>query len=83
MITFNDVLRSAGVDPSVVRLARHQDTRARGRSIYAIWKSPDGPEPVEQYQAIQKPMTASRSVALLPVSWSPRRREANIVHRPV
>jgi hypothetical protein len=54
VITFNDVLRSAGMDPGKVRLARHQDTRARGRSIYAIWKSPDGPELVEQYQAIQK-----------------------------
>lgn len=55
MITFNDVLHAAGVDPGNVRLARHQDTRARGPSIYAIWKSPGGPELVEQYQAIQKP----------------------------
>lgn len=55
MITFNDVLHAAGVDPGKVRLARHQDTRALGRSIYAIWKSPGGPELVEQYQAIQKP----------------------------
>jgi hypothetical protein len=54
VITFNDVLQSAGVDPSKVRLARHQDTRSRHRSIYAIWKSPGGPELVEQYQSIQK-----------------------------
>jgi hypothetical protein len=54
VITFNDVLHSAGVDPSKVRLARHQDARPRGRSIYAIWKSPGGRELVEQYQAIQK-----------------------------
>jgi hypothetical protein len=52
VITFNDVLHSAGIDPGKVRLARHQDTRTRG--IYAIWKSPDGPQLVEQYQAIQK-----------------------------
>lgn len=54
MITFNDILHSAGVDPGKVRLARHQDTRTRDRSIYAIWTSPGGPELVEQYQAIQK-----------------------------
>jgi hypothetical protein len=39
--------------PINVHLARHQDTRARGRSIYAIWKSPDGPKLVEEYQAVQ------------------------------
>lgn len=53
MITFNNVLSSVGVDPINVHLARHQDTRARGRSIYAIWKSPDGPKLVEEYQAVQ------------------------------
>ena len=53
MITFNDVLRSVGVDPAQVHLARLQDTRVRGRSIYAIWTSPDGPQLVEEYQAVQ------------------------------
>jgi hypothetical protein len=53
LITFNDVLRSAGVDPAKVYLARHQDTRAPGLSIYAIWKSPGGPGQVEEYQAVQ------------------------------
>jgi hypothetical protein len=53
LITFNNVLSSVGVDPGNVHLARHQDTRARGRSIYAIWKSPDGPKLVEEYQAVQ------------------------------
>jgi hypothetical protein len=53
LITFNEVLRSAGVDPVDVLLARHQDTRARGRSIYSIWKSPDGQKTVEEYQAVQ------------------------------
>lgn len=52
MITFNDVLRSAGMDPGVVQLARHQDARVRGH-IYAIWRSPGGPELVEEYQAVQ------------------------------
>ena len=54
VITFNDVLRSADVDPGKVRLARHQDTRARGRSIYEIWKEPGGQAIVEEYQAIQR-----------------------------
>jgi hypothetical protein len=53
LITFNDVLRSAGVNPDNVLLARHQDTRARGRSIYSIWKSHEGPKLVEEYQAVQ------------------------------
>ena len=53
MITFNDVLRSAGVNPGHVRLVRHQDSRIRGRSIYAVWKSPGGTELVEEYQAVQ------------------------------
>jgi hypothetical protein len=53
LITFNDVLHSVGVDPAEVQLARHQDTRARRRSIYAIWKSPGGQKLVEEYQAVQ------------------------------
>lgn len=53
MITFNDVLRLAGVDPGHVRLARHQDSRIRGRSIYTVWKSRGGPELLEEYQAVQ------------------------------
>jgi hypothetical protein len=41
------------VDPATVHLARHQDARAPGRSIYAIWKSPGGQKLVEAYQEIQ------------------------------
>lgn len=53
MITFNDVLRSAGVDPAMVQLARLQDKRVQGRGIYAIWKSPGGPQVVEEYFSVQ------------------------------
>jgi hypothetical protein len=53
MITFNDILAAAEIDPAAVWLARHQDARTRGRGIYAIWKSPGGAETVEEYQAVQ------------------------------
>ena len=53
MITFNDVLRSAGLDPATVHLARLQDSRVRGHSIYTIWKSPGGPQLVEEYLSVQ------------------------------
>lgn len=53
MITFNDVLRSAGVEPSTVRLVRHLDTARREPSIYAAWRSAEGRKVVEQYQRIQ------------------------------
>ena len=51
VLTFNDVLTSAGLDPSTVRLARHRDPDAREQSIYSAWKTE--PELVEKYQAIQ------------------------------
>jgi hypothetical protein len=51
LITFNNMLRSADVDSVNVLLARHQDARARGHSIYSIWKSPDGQKLEEEYQA--------------------------------
>jgi hypothetical protein len=53
VITFNDVLRAAGVDPREVQLARHQDQRVTRQSIYAAWKSPGGQEKLEAYQAVQ------------------------------
>jgi hypothetical protein len=37
-----------------VFLARHQGTRARGCSIYEIWRGPGGQAIVEEYQAIQR-----------------------------
>jgi hypothetical protein len=51
VLTFNDVLASAGLNPRIVRLARLLDHRARQRSIYAAWRAE--PELVEQYQTIQ------------------------------
>jgi hypothetical protein len=52
VLTFNDVLASAELDPRTVRLARHLDRRSRLRSIYAVWKTE--PDLFEAYQAIQK-----------------------------
>jgi hypothetical protein len=53
MITFNAVLRSAGVDAAHVKLVRHQDTRLSGRPTpHQLWSS--GGEGFELYQRIQK-----------------------------
>lgn len=53
MITFNALLREQGIDPSAVKLVRHQDTRAGGRSTpYEVWRAGDGG--LELYQSIQK-----------------------------
>lgn len=53
-ITFNSVLRQAGLDPADVRLLRHKDNRADpGRGPYHLWlKAPDD---FMAYQAIQSP----------------------------
>src|SRR5258708_19809756 len=53
LITFNDILRSAGVDPTNVRLVRHHDTGRRGPTIYGAFRSPDGRRLVEEYQRVQ------------------------------
>jgi len=53
MLTFNDVLRSEGIEPADVRLVRHIDTRRRSPTIYATWRSPNGRRLVEAYQRIQ------------------------------
>jgi hypothetical protein len=53
LITFNDILRSAGVEPNHVRLVRHHDTGRRGLTIYGAFRSPDGRRLVEEYQRIQ------------------------------
>ena len=38
-LTFNMLLRGAGIAPAEVRLLRHQDGRAlRGRSPYELWR---------------------------------------------
>lgn len=53
-ITFNSVLRQAGLDPADVRLLRHKDNRADpGRGPYHLWlKAPDD---FMAYQAMQSP----------------------------
>lgn len=52
-ITFNTILRGAGVDPADVRLVRHQDQRAeRGRTPYELWR--DDRAKFENYQRVQQ-----------------------------
>jgi hypothetical protein len=53
VITFNDILRSEGIDVTHVRLVRHLDTGRRDPTIYAAWRSPNGRQLVEEYQRIQ------------------------------
>ena len=52
-LTFNDLLRLAGIDPASVVLVRHQDAARQTRklSLYRVWKDGDGV--LEAYQAIQ------------------------------
>jgi hypothetical protein len=55
LLTFNDLLRAASIDPDRVRLARHQAPRSpKYRSLYAAWESDGGPELIESYQRIQR-----------------------------
>ncbi len=51
MLTFNDVLRAEGIDPTIVRLLRHQDARLPRGAIYAAWLRHDGT--FESYQSVQ------------------------------
>jgi hypothetical protein len=52
-VTFNTILRGAGLDPAEVRLLRHQDQRAeRGRTPYELWRD-DRPR-FEVYQRLQQ-----------------------------
>lgn len=51
MLTFNVLLREAGVNPSATRLLRHSDTRHR-RTPYQLWRDSLGE--FEKYQAVQK-----------------------------
>jgi len=52
VVTFNTLLRAAGLDPAAVRLARHQDHRHAGRpSPFALWLAADGR--FELYQRLQ------------------------------
>jgi len=58
-LTFNTLLRAAGIEPSSVLLMRHQDARAgKGRSIYRLWR--DDRAAFEDYQRRQKRGTRRR-----------------------
>ncbi|QGZ93735.1 GIY-YIG nuclease family protein [Terricaulis silvestris] len=53
MLTFNVLLRDAGVDPKQTLLLRHQDARTRpGRSIYDLWRT--NLTAFEDYQSRQR-----------------------------
>ena len=57
MLTFNQLLHAASIDPArkKVRLVRHQDTTVGldFRSPYAAWKSEGGRALIEEYQCVQ------------------------------
>ena len=39
-MTFNTYLREAGIDPGIVRLVRHRDTRKKAKiSLYELWRT--------------------------------------------
>jgi hypothetical protein len=51
-ILFNSLLNTAGIDPTSVRLLRHQDGRAdKDRTPYRLWK--DFPDDFITYQSRQ------------------------------
>jgi hypothetical protein len=56
-LRFNMLLHDEGMDPSEVRLLRHQTTKGLGRTPYTLWR--DDPAGFEKYQSIQR--TARRS----------------------
>ncbi len=51
MLTFNDLLALEGVDPSQVRLVRHQDNRLRPGRLYEAWRN--NRDAFEDYQSVQ------------------------------
>jgi hypothetical protein len=55
VLTFNQLLHTASIDPDQVRLLRHKDgTAGRDfRSLYAAWKSAGGQVLIEDYQCVQ------------------------------
>jgi hypothetical protein len=54
MITFNDILRSASIDPAGVRLVRHEDASKGASRVYATWRQgASGRHLVEEYQQLQ------------------------------
>jgi hypothetical protein len=50
---FNMLLRDEGIDPSYVRLLRHQTGKVPGRTPYTLWRDDVGA--FQQYQATQNP----------------------------
>ena len=53
MLGFEALLRDAGIDPTQVKLVRHQDTRYQERpSPYQLWLADDGR--LNLYQEIQR-----------------------------
>lgn len=53
MLRFNTLLREAGLDPAMVQLVRHQDSRSpRGSSPYSLWWNRR--EAFEEYQRLQR-----------------------------
>lgn len=51
MLTFNDLLILEGVDPTTVRLVRHQDSRLGAGRLYEAWRTKR--DAFEQYQRVQ------------------------------
>ena len=51
MLTFNDLLQLEGIDPTQVRLVRHQDNRLRPGRLYEAWRSDRGA--FDDYQSVQ------------------------------
>lgn len=55
MLTFNTLLRGAGLDPARTQLVRHQDTRVTERSPYTLWRDdPDGFGFYQRLQSLEK-----------------------------
>jgi hypothetical protein len=46
-------LRAEDIDPTTVKLVRHQEGGRRGQIIFATSRMPDGRAKVEEYQRIQ------------------------------
>lgn len=72
MIRFNDILRLEGLDPKMVRLVRHQDSRSE-RSLLTVWKTKR--EEFEFYQSIQSRRIAKpgEMIASFVVTPAPKR----------
>lgn len=51
MITFNHLLEIEGIDPGVVKLARHQDNRLAPGRLHEAWQAGDGS--FQAYQSVQ------------------------------